>query len=52
MIINYTDNKLPDDINFKNVVMLMACIVKGDDRFYQQLFLEEALLEVRSIIKI
>ena len=24
-----TDNKLPDDINFKNIVILMAYIIKG-----------------------
>ena len=24
-----TDNKLPDDINFKNIVILMTYIIKG-----------------------
>ena len=36
-----TDDKLPDDITFKNDVILMTCAIKDDDRFYPQLFLEE-----------
>ena len=36
-----TDDKLPDDITFKNDVILMTCVIKDDDRFYPQLFLEE-----------
>ena len=40
-----TDDELSDDINFKNIVILMACVIKDDDKFYPQLFLEEALLE-------
>ena len=39
-----TNNELTDYINLKNVAILMACVIKGDDKFYQQLFLEEALL--------
>ena len=38
-----TDDKLSDDITLKNDVILMACVVKDGDKFYQQLFLEEAL---------
>ena len=29
-----TDDKLPDYITFKNVVILMTCVVKNDDNFY------------------
>ena len=36
-----TDDKLPDDITFKNDVILMTCVIKDDNRFYPQLFLEE-----------
>ena len=36
-----TDNKSPDDINSKNVVILITCIIRGDGRFYPQIFLEE-----------
>ena len=38
-----TDGKLPNDITFKNVVLLIACIIKDDDKFHPQIFLEEAL---------
>ena len=37
-----TDDKLQDDITLKNVVILMTCVAKDDDKFYQYLFLEEA----------
>ena len=42
-ILSDSDDKLPDDITFKNVVILMICVIKDDDKFYPQLFLEEAL---------
>ena len=35
-----TDDKLPDDITFKN-----AFIIKDCDKFYPQLFSEEALFD-------
>ena len=38
-----TDDKFLDDIIFKNVMILMACVIKGDGKFYPQIFLEEAL---------
>ena len=38
-----TDGKLPNDITLKNVVLLIACIIKDDDKFHPQIFLEEAL---------
>ena len=40
-----TDDKLPDNITLKNVVVLMTCVIKGNNKFYPQIFLEEALLE-------
>ena len=41
-----TDDKLPDDITFKNDVILMTCVIKDDDRFYPQLFLEEEWIRI------
>ena len=32
-----TDDKLPDDITFKNAMILMTCIIKDSDKFYPQL---------------
>ena len=29
-ILNDTDDKLPDDINLKNVMILMTCIIKDN----------------------
>ena len=29
-----TDDKLPDNINLKNVVILMTCVIKHDGKFY------------------
>ena len=31
-----TDNKLPGDVTFKNVVILIACVIKG--KFHPKLF--------------
>ena len=39
-----TDNKLPDDITMKNIVIIIICIIKDDGKFYPQIFLDEALL--------
>ena len=36
-ILIYADDKLPDD-TFKNVVILMACIIKDQNRFYPNYF--------------
>ena len=41
-----TDDKLPDDITFKNDVILMTCVIKDDDRFYPHLFLEEEWIRI------
>ena len=38
-----TDDKLPDYVTLKNVVILIAYVIKDDAKFYQQVFLEEAL---------
>ena len=44
-----TDDKLPDDITLKNVIILVLktlwykYVIKEDDTFYPQLFLEEIL---------
>ena len=37
------DDKLPDDINFKNVVKFINCSLRDDGKFYPQIYLEEAL---------
>ena len=39
-----TYDKLPDDIIFKNVAILMTCIIKDGDKLYSQLFLGELFL--------
>ena len=39
------DDKLPDDITFKNVVILTAYVIKDGVNFYPQLFLEEKLYD-------
>ena len=38
-----TDDKLPNNIIFKNAVILMTCVIKDADKFVQQIFLDEAL---------
>ena len=43
-----TDDKLPDDITFKNVILmtcLMICIIKDGDKLYPQLFFKEMLYD-------
>ena len=39
------DDKLPDYITLKNVVILITCIIKDDGTFYPQIFWEEALYD-------
>ena len=39
------DEKLPDYITLKNVVILITCIIKDDGTFYPQIFWEEALYD-------
>ena len=36
------DDRLADNITLKNVVTLITCVTKDDNKFYPQLFLEEA----------
>ena len=38
-----TDDKLPDDITLKNVVILIKCALKDGGKFYPQMSLEETL---------
>ena len=37
-ISNETDDKLPDDVTLKNVAILIACVIKDDNKFYPQVF--------------
>ena len=37
------DNKLPDNVTLKNVVILMTYVISDDCKFYPELFLGEAL---------
>ena len=37
-----TDEKLGDEVTLKNVVIF--CVLKDGDKFYQQIFLEEVLV--------
>ena len=38
------DNKLPDDITLKSVVILMVYVAKDDGKFYPHICLKEVLL--------
>ena len=46
-----TDDKLPDYITFKNVVILITYVIKDDAKFYTQIFLEEALYNEKALKK-
>ena len=35
-----TNDKFSDDVTLNNVVILITCVLKGDNKFYQQIFLE------------
>ena len=39
-----TDDKLRDDINLKDIVILIMCVTKNWDIFYPKLLYEEALV--------
>ena len=41
-ILTDADDKLPDYITLKNVLIL-TCVIKNNAKFYPQIFLEEAL---------
>ena len=38
-----TDDKLPDEVTLKNVVILMICVIKDNGKFYPQIFLKKSL---------
>ena len=38
-----TDDKFPDYITLKNVVILITCVIQDNVNFHPQMFLEEAL---------
>ena len=40
-----TDDKFPDDVSLKNLVILITCAIKDDGKFYSQLFLQEAVYD-------
>ena len=40
-----TDRKLPADISFQKIVILMTSVIKDDKILYPQLLLEEALYD-------
>ena len=40
-----TNDKLHDDITLKNMLILMTYVIKDNDKFYRQIFLEEALYD-------
>ena len=40
-----TDGNLADDVTLKSVVILITCVMKNGDKFYPQIFLEEAFVE-------
>ena len=44
-----TDDKLPDDITLKNAVILVTSVIKNKGKFYQQIFLEKALVVLKII---
>ena len=39
-----TDDKIRNDITFKNFVILIKCFIKLDSKFYPELFAGETLL--------
>ena len=36
-----TNDILPDVVTLKNIVILITCIIKNNDKFHPELFLEE-----------
>ena len=43
------EDKLPVDITFKNIVILITCVIKDGNKMYLQLFLEEALVAEKLV---
>ena len=42
-IFTEANDKLLPDVTFKNVLGLIKCVIKNDDKLYSQIFLEEAV---------
>ena len=40
--------QLPDDITFKNYLILLTSVIKDNDPFYRQIFLEKALFDKQT----
>ena len=38
------DDKFPDDVTLKDVVIFITCVLKSDDKLYPQIFSEEVLV--------
>ena len=51
MLLIDADDKLPHDITFKTVAILMTCVVKDSNKFYSQLFLDQALYDEETHCK-
>ena len=39
-----TANKLPDEITFIKIVIVLTCVIKEDGKLYLQIFLEKVLV--------
>ena len=42
------DDKFPDGSTFKNVAILITCVIKNDGKLYPQIFLEKALFAIKA----
>lgn len=49
MIVIDAVDKLPDDITLRNVI-LNICVIKNDGKFYQKMFLKEALIIIQKFM--
>ena len=38
------DDKFPDDVTLKDVIIFITCVLKSDDKLYPQIFSEEVLV--------
>ena len=48
-IVTKADKKFTDEITMKNVVILIACVIKDDDKCYPQLFSKEELVAYKLV---
>ena len=46
-----TDDQLPDDITFKNVTIIIACVLKDNGKFYLHIFLNKAVFNKHDILQ-